>query len=558
MRTFGQVVLSGPDFQVRCEPHVALRLKRVFPNVDATQREWLAMRATAANARDLEWFLERYPMTLTPAAREAVEGGARAYNAQVETAAAILQGRHSMPAPPMLLPPRDYQRQAAALLLSNRGLLLADQLGLGKTVSACTAMADPRTLPAVVVCPVHLTRQWAAEVERFLGLRTHIARSGIPYSIDCDVLVMSYAKLPGWANTLAHARAMRMVVFDECQELRHLGTNRRVAAVRLAETTEFRLGLSATPIYNYGGEFWSVGDVLFPGALGSWREFEREWCTSSYGEKKPKIRDPKAFGTFLRESGLMLRRTRADVARELPSLSRVVQEVHTDAAALDAVEGSALELAQIILSQGKGWEILKAAGEFDARVRQATGLAKAPYVAEFVRMLVESGEPVVLFGWHHAVYRVWAQHLAEFKPVLFTGQESPAAKAKAAKAFVEGDTPVLIMSLRSGSGLDGLQKRSHCAVFGELDWSYGAMEQCVGRVHRDGQADPTMAYYLTATSGCDPVMVDVLGLKRAQLDGALEPGGPLSEVREVDPDHIKQLARDYLARQGKRGREGTQ
>lgn len=160
---------------------------------------------------------------------------------------------------------------------------------------------------------------------------------------------------------------------------------------------------SATPIYNYGGEFFSVMDALKPGSLGRRDEFLREWCVSYYSDK-PRIKDPKAFGMFLRDSALMIRRTRRDVSRELPALSQVVHEIDSDPKALDAVKDSATELAKIILAQNKGFEIMKASSEFSNTLRQATGIAKAPYVAEFVRMFLEQGEPVVLFGWHRECF----------------------------------------------------------------------------------------------------------------------------------------------------------
>lgn len=85
-------------------------------------------------------------------------------------------------------------------------------------------------------------------------------------------------------------------------------------------------------------------------------------------------------------------------------------------------------------------------------------------------------------------------------------------------------------------------------VFGELDWSPGVLEQCVGRAHRDGQLDPVFAYYLTAMDGVDPIMIDILGLKRQQIRGVRDPNGSLVLPKTVDPNHIKKLAEAYLAR----------
>src|SRR4028118_2226849 len=51
---------------------------------------------------------------------------------------------------------------------------------------------------------------------------------------------------------------------------------------------------------------------------------------------------------------------------------------------------------------------MQASEEFSNKLRQATGIAKAPFVAEFARMLVEAGETVVLRGRHRAGYDGWA------------------------------------------------------------------------------------------------------------------------------------------------------
>ena len=270
-----------------------------------------------------------------------------------------------------------------------------------------------------------------------------------------------------------------------------------------------------------------VGDD--PGdALGTREEFVREWCANAQwkvdgtGQTSVKgaIADPKAFGIYLRDQGLMLRRTRAEVGRELPPLTRVRHVVDCDTGALDAVAGDAARLAQIILAQGgKGIDKMEAAGELDWRLRQATGIGKAPFVADFVRLLVESGEPVVLYGWHHAVYDIWRERLADLNPVFYTGTESVTQKDAAKAEFIAGRAKVLVMSLRAGAGIDGLQGCCKTVVKGELDWSPGVHEQAEGRVYRDGLRDPVMVYYLVSDEGSDPEVSASLNLKTGQIAG---------------------------------------
>jgi hypothetical protein len=359
-----------------------------------------------------------------------------------------------------------------------------------------------------------------------------------------DVLVINYHKLHGWADELAGK--IRYVVFDEVQELRRPSSDKYHAAKRIAHAAAYRIGLSATPIYNYGDEFHAIFEVLAADELGTKGEFDASWVS---GTKT--IADPLAFGAYLRDHALMLRRTRRDVARELPALSIVPHTVDADTRILAQADGRAFELARIVLDrnkQAKGAK-LHASEELSGLVRQQTGIAKAAFVAEFVSLLCEAGEKVLLFGWHHEVYGIWRTKLAHLNPAFFTGAESPTQKEAAKTAFVEGDAQVLIMSLRAGAGIDGLQKVCRTVVFGELDWSPGVHEQATGRIYRDGQADPVVAYYLLAEDGSDPIVADVLGVKRGQIEPVRNPDGT-TDLVQVDEARVRRLAEDYLKQRG--------
>lgn len=549
MRTYGTLSYDEDDhWLITCEPQVSLRLKRVFGRIGTNSHGTHRISNTPEVARELEWFTQRYPLEADEDARLVLAAYADRHRRR-EQLVSQLVGGYAPPLPfDLALPPREYQQVAATLCFSTGRLLLADDVGLGKTVSFICMLARAETRPAVVVTLAHLPRQWERELNRFApGLKVHVVRKGTPYPIKeaPDVFVINYHKLAGWAETLGELA--RSVCFDECQELRHAGSGKYSGAAHLALKTLYRMGLSATPIYNYGGEFFNVLQVIAPGALGTHEEFMREWCT---GYLKPRVKDPRAFGAYLRETGLMLRRTRSDVARELPPLSKYQQFVESDLSALDQVGEACAELARLILKQGESYrgEKMRAGEELSNTLRQATGIAKAPFVAAFVRMLVEGGERVVLYGWHREVYSIWLDRFkaADVKAVMYTGSESSAQKERAKREFVEGDAQVMMISLRSGAGLDGLQHVCKTVVFGELDWSPGVHEQCVGRVYRDGQPDPVIAYFLVSEEGSDLVMAEVLGLKRMQIEGVRQLEETLVERLEIDPGHIRRLAEHYL------------
>lgn len=570
MRTFGTVAYDATkrEYVIDAEPHIVLRLKRVFGKVNRRAHGALRLSDTIETSRELAWFLERYPMKVEN--RRHLDRRAREHRDREDAIASLLSGKIAPRTFDLAVPLREYQQRAAAIVLKGGGLLLADDVGIGKTATAIGTFADLRTLPALVVTLTHLPRQWQAEINRFAPkLRVHILKKATPYDLRNgapkkqtgqlalvdpempDVIIANYHKLAGWASVLAPL--CKSVVFDEIQELRHRGTDKYDAAIHIAHAAQFRTGLSATPVYNLGGEIWSILNVLHPDTLGSFDEFAEEWCGAVDQRGRASLKDPKAFGTYAREAGLMLRRTRTDVGRELPPVTKVPHHVDADVGELNKIESSAAELARVILKQGQAFrhEKLQASEEFSMRLRQATGLAKAPFVADFVRLLLEQGErKVVLYGWHRAVYELWMDRLKDLAPVLYTGSESATQKEAAKRTFVEGQSQVMIISLRAGAGLDGLQHICRTVVFGELDWSPGVHEQCLGRIARDGQEQPVLAYFLISDHGADPVIADVLQLKQAQSDGLRDPKADLLESLDIGTGNVKRLAEDFLRQRG--------
>jgi SNF2 family DNA or RNA helicase len=561
-RTFGTAAFDGGKWRIDCEPQVALRLKRVFAKLTRTTKGTLTIADSIETCRELAWFMQRYPLVMSGADRERLERGETQHKILASDVARILSGEYQPREYNLALPLRQYQKLAADLALRTRGLLVGDDVGLGKTAVGIGVLSDPECRPALVVSLTHLPRQWKAEIERFLpGIRVHILKKAQPYPLEGktlldrglpDVIVTSYSKLDGWCDELAGK--MRAVIFDEVQELRHAKNNTGTtlkygAAKRIAHGANVRCGLSATPIHNYAGELHNIMEVLNPGALGTKEEFRTEWCKEH--ESKDIVEDPKALGSFMREAGLMIRRTRIEVGRELPALTIVPHVLEVDFEDVNRMVGSAAELARTILAQGGApLEKMKAAGELDWRLRQATGIAKAPFVADLVRLLTENGEKVLVGGWHHEVYAVLREKLADLAPVFFTGEESITQKEEAKRRFVEGDSKVLVMSVRAGAGIDGLQKVCSTAVIAEPDWSPAVQEQFIGRIHRDGQRAPVFAYFPLANCGSDPVVADVLGVKRAQLEGVRDPSGALISPTQTDPERMKKLAEDFLRQRG--------
>lgn len=573
MANFGSIKFLGGKWHLDLAPHVSVRLKRIFGKAASAGAGKIVLSDNDEVRHDLLWFMDRYPLLIAPDHEIRLRAGRATFLENQAKCEQILASDYKPKQYDLALPLRDYQSRAVDLYLSRRRLLCADDVGLGKTAVAVASFTETKTLPALVVTQTHLGHQWIAQIKKFLpNARVFLTRgrslADLPLE-DHDVYVTTYSRIIGWGWALdptggplpdAHDQAVRTalsqgffksVVFDEMQELRRPSSEKYNIASIIAAKSAYTLGLSATPIYNYADEIFFVIDLLESGILGTYDEFQREWCGWDFGKSKNIVKDTAALRSFLKEKNVMLRRTRTDVRRELPPVEKQIIDVEFDADALESSIASSADLAARVLT-GSFIERGMAARQLDAKLRLETGVAKAKQVAAFVKGLLECDERVLLVGWHRAVYDIYLKELAEFKPVMYTGSENSAAKEKSKDAFVKGDARVLIMSLGSGIGLDGLQEVCDIIVFGELDWSPGRMHQCIGRLARDGVKKGVVAFYLIANGGADPVMVDVLGLKSAQADGLMNEESGLGEAgQEVNIDRVKTLARMVIQKSGR-------
>ena len=230
---------------------------------------------------------------------------------------------------------RPYQLQGLRwlqLLSRHRlGGILADDMGLGKTLQTlahiqCEKEAGRLDRPVLIIAPLSLMGNWRREAARFTpALRVSViqgqnrhraaARMG-----GCDIVITPYSLLQRdrvhWLQQHWH-----LVVLDEAQ---HIKNARSQAARVVGELqTRQRLCLSGTPIENHLGELWSLFNFLMPGFLGSAARFNVLYRTpiETHGNAGPLARLRRRVAPF------MLRRTKGEVATDLPEKQEVVASI---------------------------------------------------------------------------------------------------------------------------------------------------------------------------------------------------------------------------------------
>ncbi len=538
---------------IKGEPCVTEMCKRLFPGSSGARRGEARFTAHRRIIGDIGWLMLRFPLAI------AEQDEKRWQEALKEAQTDYRMRELSRVTPQSVQPPaavfagelKPFQQVGLSFLLRTKRALLADDMGLGKTVQALAALSTLRAFPALLVVPPHLVLNWQAEIARFVRISghapiVHVIRGLTPYKLpQADIYIIHYLLLRGWKDALK-GDFFRAVVFDEIQELRRAGSEKYSAASLLSEGCDRVYGLSGTPIYNLGGEIWNVVNILDFHFLGDYESFSREWCVG-YGRRI--VQKPELLGNYLRNEGLMLRRTKQEVLPELPEKRRLIQEIDADDVLYKTLMAPVITKLHRWQTDTKmsASERALLEDQISQQERQATGLAKAPYVCQFVRALCEAGERVLLFAHHHAVMDAYKQDLKALHPVFITGRETAAQKDEACSRFMEGKTALCCVSLRAASGLN--LQRATCVVFGELDWSPAVHSQAEDRAHRIGQTDSLLCYYLVSPHGSDSDIQAALGLKVSQFLSLMGDAPQTEAQRREDASiarrHVEKLAKRF-------------
>ena len=232
---------------------------------------------------------------------------------------------------------RDYQCEGLAWLqfLERFGFggCLADDMGLGKTVMVLAWIAGRvRRAPILVVVPRSLLFNWNQEAARFtpqLRVLDHVGagrQANAGRFDEYDIILTTYGTVRRDVLALGDLQ-FDAVVLDEAQAIKNATTS-SAKAVRLLKSRH-RLALSGTPVENHLGELWSLFEFLNPGLLGS----QGLWHAHTGATRSLDPESRNLLSRALRP--FILRRTKAQVARELPAKTEQTIYCELDAGQLE-------------------------------------------------------------------------------------------------------------------------------------------------------------------------------------------------------------------------------
>lgn len=442
------------------------------------------------------------------------------------------------------LPLYPYQERGALHLAYGRRALLADELGLGKTVQAIAAAEllrrEGRVKRTLIVCPASVSHQWQKEIFRFTGQEALVADGAAAKRAEAYERAVPYV-LVGYEHVVRDQKELAalsfdLIVLDEAQRIRNWRSKTADALKRLS--SPFAFVLTGTPLENRLDDLYSVMQFIDQRLLGPLWRFNQRYYVLDGASREAKVIGYKNLDDLrARLSRVMLRRRREDVAPELPERIQNTFEVGMLDAQRKPYDEARLRVASVL---GRGRPPTAAEREqitrHLARMRMACDAAELvgvespetpPKLAELERILADvledpAAKVVVCTEWEKAV-----QLAGRFLDALEAGWLSitgrvPVDKRRALLERFRSDSAVRVLVATDVGGLS-IEVGGPCFVVNlDVPWSPTRLEQRLARVATTGRARTVNVVNLVAAGTVEEAILVLQGQKRALHDEGVE------------------------------------
>ncbi len=409
------------------------------------------------------------------------------------------------------LKPYNFQIFGVQWLFDRKEALLADAMGLGKTIQAIIAMrllfrngSLQRTL---VVCPASMTIVWERELKSWAPDLRSLRIHGSPdvrfeaWKAPAEVHIVSYETLARDASKIG-ADQFDLCILDEAQKIKNPTTANHRGVKRL--NPKWRWALSGTPIENTAQDAVSIFSFLAPGLFGA-NEL------------------PDAPTVRRRIAPYTLRRSIEDsgVDADFPDLTHQehwLELTNSQRARYNCEEESGIAGIQALGEDASRINVLalisrlKQICNYDEESGES---CKLEFLKDGLEEIVTQNDKALIFSQYPVKTLERIVHkLEEFRPLTFDGSLSIRERDDVIQRFQEDDThQILLISIKAGGTGITLTRANHVFHFDHW-WNPAVVDQGTARVFRIGQKKPVFAHSLYASDTVEERIAQILKEKR--------------------------------------------
>lgn len=471
-----------------------------------------------------------------------------------------------------------FQTVGIDYVRKNKRVIIADQMGLGKTIQGIGGILINNSFPCLIVCPKSLRLNWSDEWGTWTNKRvmilSHKNIDKMPYLIEqkmIDVVVVNYDGVRTFfvdeikeveVNEGARAgtsykkvytngkeKMFKGIVLDEAHNCKNRTKIRYKSIKKLFDEKETRICLTGTPIVKGPQDLASLLDLVgrieeFGGHFKfakQYKDLDKKFLSISNKESSELSKkdltiasDLKALNIKLR-STCFIRREKHQVLKDLPEKFRKVIRVPLENQ--KDYDHAFFSLQSYLANAGASDAKLLAAQAAEMLVKvgilkQLSSKGKIDAVKEFAEDLIEQGEKMIIVCWFNETVQYLKDKLNKFGVVTISGRidgrDMKDDEIQESKRKFMNDASINIIIITYGKGGEGhtLTAASKVLIM-ELGWTYKDQGQVEDRAHRIGQKSEVECYYFL---GQDTIDEHIYNIINSRMNLEKEATGGVEEI----------------------------
>ena len=426
-----------------------------------------------------------------------------------------------------------HQEDGVKFLLSRNGSILADDMGLGKSIQSIIAALESGAKKILIVCPSSTKINWEREINVFCDDTTII--DGKKWSeakftiINFDILKNFHTLKDKKDKDIVLNRELvdanfDLAIIDEAHYLKNNDSIRGKIMVELS--TKHNINkvwlLTGTPVANRPMDFFNLLKIIKSPIAENWKHYAVRYCEAKQFFKTLKNGTKKQIwltdgASNLEElaaktKNIILRRLKTEVL-DMPD--KVVTPMYQQLDKKGWVEYNKLwdeYVTKRILEEKKTNEEQKSLVEL-ILLRKFIAAEAISYTIEMAENAIEMGRKVIIFTSFTEELEILQNHFGKIA-VKHNGPMTTFQKQKSVDGFQQNAKIKVFIGNIKSAGVGITLTEGTVVIFNSFDWVPGSNEQAEDRAFRIGQKNDVNVYYQLFDNTISTRMWEMLNNKK--------------------------------------------
>jgi len=451
----------------------------------------------------------------------------------------------------------DHQKKGIKFLLTRNGAILADDMGLGKSMQSIIAALESGAKKILIVCPSSAKINWEREIKFFQedsvaivsGSRWTSAKFTI---INFDILKNFHTLKDDKNDGMEPLRDLvnskfDLCIVDEAHNLRNKNSTRGAIMTELCVDygIEKVWLLSGTPVANRPMDFYNLLRLIKSPLVDNWKFYVQRYCegkqitTRLKNGKLKKVWITNGASNLdelsIKTRNLLLRRMKNEVL-DMPDKTVIPNYYQLNSKQMLEYESLWEDYLIERKKQKKRGGIQRDLVELGL-LRKYIAMQTIPQTIELVDEIIDQGHKVIIFTCFTDELRELENYYGK-NCVTHFGEMNDKDKQKSVDRFQQDGGPMVFIGNIISAGVAITLTKSPYVVFNSFDWVPGNSEQAEDRSYRLGQRENVTVYYNLFSDTVVTKMWHTLKRKKDIINRIMSANENMSDVIENVVDYI--------------------